>query len=137
MLPPIETTVYMKWTEEDVELPGWYKAKVVWYYMDESCKIVYCNDDDCEVSEVVNLTTIEWKPCSKRARKFVPLHGNPAIVKVNWKPSPKLVDSTAHSYANDVTVISDNFNSHVSVLQTVNQHAVDLDLSFKSVKCVS
>jgi len=83
MLPPVETTVYVKWTEEGDKLPGWYKAKVVQYYMDGSCKIVYCNDDDCEVSEVVNLTTIEWKPCSKRARKFVPLHGNLVIAKAN------------------------------------------------------
>ena len=50
------------------------------YYMDGSCKIVYCDDDDCEMSEVVNLTSVE---CSKRARKFAPLHGNPAIVKAN------------------------------------------------------
>ena len=48
MLPPAETTVYVKWTVEG-ELPGWYKAKVVQYYMDGSCKIVYCNDDDCKV----------------------------------------------------------------------------------------
>jgi len=101
---------------------------------------MYCNDDDCEVSEVDNLTTVEWKPCSKRARKFVPLHGNPAIVKANWKPSPKLVDSTAHlvkGYADDVTIISNNSDSHVSLLQTVDQHAGDLDLSFKPAKCVS
>jgi len=63
MLPPVETTVYVKWTEEGDELPGWYKAKVVRYYMDGSCKIVYCNDDDCEVSEVMMEVTGEGRAC--------------------------------------------------------------------------
>jgi len=33
-------------------------------------------------------------------------------------------------------LISDNFDVHVSVLQTVDRRAGDLDLSFKPVKCV-
>ena len=65
MLPPIKTTIYVKWTEVGDELPGWYKARVDQYYVNGSCRIVYCNDNDCEVSEVVNLTTVEWEPCSK------------------------------------------------------------------------
>jgi len=51
----------------------------------------------------------------------------------NWKPSPKLVDSTEHSvkgYADNVTVVSNDFDTHLSVLQTVDQRAGDLDLSF-------
>jgi len=127
----------VKWTEVGDELPGWYKAKVVQYYVDGSCKVVYCNEDDCEVSEVVILPLLNG---NHALRKFVPLHGNPAIVKANWKPSPKLVDSTEHSvkgYADDVTVISNDFDIHVSVLQTVDQRAGDLNLSFKPAKCVS
>ena len=49
------------------------------------------------------------------------------------------MDSTARSvkrYADDVTVISNDFDTHVSVLQTIDQHAVDLDLLFKLAKCV-
>ena len=138
--PPVQTFIYVKWTESGDELPGWYKAQVEQYYLDGSCKIVYCNDNDCEVSEVVNFNSVDWKPCSKRARKFVPLSGNPSTTKANWKPCPKLVDSTEHSvkgYADDVTVISTNLDTHVYVLQTVDQKASDLDLSFKPVKCVS
>ena len=140
MLPPIETPIYVKWTEEGDELPGWYKAHVAQYFLDGSCKIVYCDNNDCEVSEIVNLNTVEWKPCSKRARKFVPLHSNPATVRGNWKSSPKLVESTEHSvkgYADDVTILSNNIDTHVSVLQTVDQRVGDMDLSFKPTKCVS
>ena len=51
-----------------------------------------------------------------------------------------MVDSAEHSvkgYADDVTLISSNFDVHVVVLQSVDQRASDLDLSFKPVKCVS
>ena len=64
----------------------------------------------------------------------------PATIKVNWKSSPKLITSTEHSvkgYADDVTLISNEFGTHVSVLQAVDQRAGDLDLSFKPQKCVS
>jgi len=112
----------VKWTEVSDELPGWYKAKAV--HADGSC-----TDNDCEVSEVINLTAV-GKPCS---RKSVPLHGNPAIAKSNWKSSPKLVDSTEYMR----TLIFNDFDTHVSELQTVDKRAVDLDLSFKPAKCVS
>ena len=140
MLPPVDTFIYVQWTEDGDELPGWYKAQVNQYYADGSCKIVYCVDDNSTVFEIVNLNTVEWKPCSKRARKFVTLQDAPATTKINWKPSPKLVDSMEHSvkgYADDVTIISNDIDAHVSVLQTVDQRASDLDLSFKPAKCVS
>jgi len=38
-------------------------------------------------------------------------------------------------YANDVTLISSNFDVHITVLQSFDQRASDLDLSFKPVKC--
>ena len=44
-------------------------------FLEKSCKIVY--DDQLQdkflISVVVSLCEIEWKPCSKRARKFVPI----------------------------------------------------------------
>ena len=48
-----------------------------------------------------------------------------------------LQKSQEHSlkgYANDVTLISTDFDAHTSVLQTLDN---DLDLSFKPAKCVS
>ena len=75
----------------------------------------YCGDDDCDVTEIVDLNSIEWKPCSKRARKFVPLNAKPATIKASWKPSPKFIDSTEHSvkgYADDMTLISNDLDSY-------------------------
>ena len=89
------------------------------------------------VSEVVALDEIEWKPCSKRARQFVSLDGKPAFTKVNWKPSLKFAESMEHSlkgYADDVTLISCDIEVHKSVLQTIDQKASDLDLTFKPPK---
>ena len=140
MLPPVNTYLYMKWTEDNGELPGWYKACVEEYYTDGTCKIVYSEDDGEVVYETIDLNKAQWLPCSKRARKYVPLHTEPVVSKVKRKPSLKVVNSAEHSvkgYADDVTLISSDFDAHVTVLQSVDQRAGDLDLCFKPVKCVS
>ena len=77
-LPPVGSHVYVKWTEAGEESPGWYRAHVDQYL---SCKIIYDDSDDCVAFEVVALLAIEWKPWSKRARKFVPLDGRPVFTK--------------------------------------------------------
>jgi len=49
---------------------------------------------------------------------------------VNWKPSQKLIYSTEHSvkgYADSVTLISNDFDTNVSVLQAMDQRAGGLD----------
>ena len=132
--------MYVKWTDCNDEPPGWYKAQIDQYYLDGTCKIIYDDKDDHVVYEIVELKKVEWKPCSKRARKFVPLHGNPVIGKSNWKQSPKFANSMKHSlkgYADDVTLISNDIDAHTLVLQTIDEKAADLDLFFKPVKCVS
>ena len=48
ILPPVNTYVYIKWTEDNGELPGWYLACVDEYYKDGSCKIVYSKDSTVE-----------------------------------------------------------------------------------------
>ena len=68
------------------------------------------------------------------------MDGKPVFTKVSWKPSLKFADSMEHSlkgYADDVTLISDDFTAHKSVLQLIDQKATDLDLCFKPAKCVS
>ena len=130
----------MKWLETGDEALGWYRARIDRYFQDRSCRIVYDDSEGLEVSEVVTLHEVEWKPCSKRARKFVPLDGKPVFTKANWKPSLKFADSMDHSlkgYADDVTLICDDFDTHKSVLQHIDSKASDLDLSFKPAKCVS
>jgi len=51
------------------------------------------------------------------------LDGKPVFTKVNWKPSLKFADSMDNSlkgYADDVTLISDDFDTHKSVLQHID-----------------
>ena len=75
------------------------------------------------MSEVLNLNNVKMETMLQRARKFVPLHDNPVTIKVNWKSSPRLVDSTEHSgkeYEDNVTILSNDIATHVSVLQTVD-----------------
>jgi len=141
MLPLVNTYLYMKWTEDNGELPGWYKACtcVEEYYTDGTCKIVYSEDDGEVVYETVELNEAQWLPCSKRARKYGP-QTEPVVSKLKKKPSLKVVNSVEHSvkgYADDVTLISSNFDAHVTVFKSVDQRAGDLDLGFKPVKCVS
>jgi len=64
--------LFVQWTAEDSdELPGWYKAQVQEYFAGRSCKIVYSGNNDCKMSEIVDLNAVEWKPC---LRKFVHLN---------------------------------------------------------------
>ena len=108
--------------------------------MQGTCKVVYDDEGENIVYEVVDLGDVEWKSCLKGARKFVPHHDNPTVCKTNRKQSPKFAKSREHLlkwYADDVTLISTDFDSHTSVLQTLDKKATDLDLSFKPTKCVS
>ncbi|XP_065896220.1 uncharacterized protein [Dysidea avara] len=139
-LPPVGSFVYIKWSESGDEEPGWYKAHIDKYLFNGFCKLVYKEDIDTMVFEEVDLHQVDWKPCGKRAKRFVPLTDKPATVKSSWKSSPKFVDSIAHSvkgYADDATLISTNLETHSSVLQEIDKKAADLDLTLKPSKCVS
>jgi len=138
-LPPVDSFVYVKWTDPNGEPPGWYKAQ---YYPEGTCKIICIYDDNDEdvVYEMIDLREVDWKPCSRRAKKFMSLQNNPSVSKTTWK-HVKFANSAGHSlkgYANDVTLISDDVVVHTSVLQTIDNKAADLDLFFiKLAKCVS
>ena len=83
---------------------------------------------------------VEWKPWSKKARKFVPLHDNCTQVYMDRKHSLKFTNSQTHSlkgYTDDVTLISTDVDVHTSVLQTIDRKTANLDLSFKPAKCIS
>ena len=105
------------------------------YFLNKSCQIVYDGCDNHVVSEVVDPHDIEWQPCSKRARKFVPLDGKSAFTKVSWKPSLKFAELIEHSlkgYADDVTLISCDFDVHKSVLHLIDLKAVTYLLNLLS-----
>ena len=40
-LPPVNSFVYIKWTEAGEEPPGWYKTCIDQYFLDKSCRIIY------------------------------------------------------------------------------------------------
>ena len=136
----MNSNVYVKWMEEGEEPPGWYRARVTEYYADYSCKIIYDDSLDVTVTEIVDFRSVEWLPCSGRAKKFVPLDSTPSTFKSKRKPCLKHYRSSQHSvkaYADDATLISDCLETHTKVLQIIDQKAQNLDLSFKLVKCVS
>ena len=84
-LPPVDSFVYVKWTDSNGEPPGWYKVQIDQYFLEGTCKIIYDDKDDHVIYEIVDLKKVEWRPCSKRAKKFVSLQDRPAINKANWK----------------------------------------------------
>ena len=96
-------------------------------------------DSNFTVSEIVNLWSVDWIPCSGRAKWFVPLDCTPKSLKHKWKPSLKYYSSkhSVKAYADDAMLITGSLEAHISILQQVDQKAGDLDLSFKPSKCVS
>ena len=40
-LPPIDSTIYVKWLEQGNESPSWYRAIVFEYFQDGTCRLVY------------------------------------------------------------------------------------------------
>ena len=47
-LPPVDSTIYVKWLEQSDDPPGWYRAVETKYFQDGSCKLVY--DDNSNPS---------------------------------------------------------------------------------------
>ena len=138
--PPLDSSIYVKWVEQGDEPPGWCRARVSEYFQDGSCKVVYDDTPGATVFEIIHLQTVEWLPCSRCTKRFVPLDSIPVTLKSKWKPSPKYYHSSEHSvkaYADDATLISNCLKTHTMVLQQMDQKATDLDLSFKPSKCVS
>ena len=115
--------------------------KLTKYFLNGCFKVIYDDDSDSVVFEEIDLHKVEWKPCSRRARKFVPLSSKPATVKANWKPLPKfansIMDHSVKGYADDAMLISTNIDTHSYVLQEIDKRTADLDLMLKPSKCVS
>ena len=44
-----------------------------------TCKIIYDDNYKDVVYEVIDLREVDWKPCSRRAKKFVSLQNNPSV----------------------------------------------------------
>jgi len=72
-LDDLASTIYVKWLEQTDDPPGWYRAVVSEYFQDGSCKLVYDDNSNVSVFEIVDLNSVEWMPCAKRAKRYVPL----------------------------------------------------------------
>ena len=79
--------------EEGDEPPGWYQARVLEYFQDGSCKVTYDDSLEITISEIINLHTVDWLPCSCRAKRFVPIDVTPVTAKPKRNPSPKFYQS--------------------------------------------
>ena len=69
------------------EMPGWYRAKVIEYYVDGSCTVLYGDSIKSTVTEVVRLSEVEWVPCYHRSPSFMP------ISSLRWRKGLFYVDS--------------------------------------------
>jgi len=105
------------------------------------CPALYSSVYNCNdffLCAILQFVSFNYKLSSKQ---FVPLNSTPLTTKSKQKPCLKYFKSSKYSikvYADDATLISDCLEMHIKVLQQIDQKAIlDLDLSFKSSKCVS
>ena len=132
--PPLDSSIYVKWEElsllDGIELESQNISKMA---LVKLCMMI-------PQRPLFLRSSIYRLPCSRRARRFVPLDSTPVTLKSKWKSSPKYYHSSEYSvkaYADDATLISNCLRTHTMVLQQMDQKATDLDLSFKPSKCVS
>jgi len=106
-LPPVDTPIYVLWTDSSDDAPtGWYRAKVISYHCDGSCDLAYDNGDS---EQSLNLYTAEWCYAGRYRKAYHP-------VKPSTKPStsisgaaalPKICYSSLHKakgFADNLTV---------------------------------
>ena len=75
----MDSSIYVKRLEDGDEPPGWYRARVS----------VYDNPAETTVSRTIDLRTVDWLPCSRRAKRFTPLILTPVTTKSKQKPCLK------------------------------------------------
>ena len=85
----------------------------------------------------LNLHTVKWLPCSRRAKHFIPIDSTSETTKSKKNSLSKFYHSSITAYADDATLISDCVETHTKVLQQLNQKAVTLGLCFKPSKGAS
>jgi len=56
-------------------------------FLDFKSALVYDAAPNITVSEIVNLNSVEWMPCAKRGKHYVPMDCMPKSLKRKWKPS--------------------------------------------------
>ena len=70
-LPPVNSTLYVKWDEESSEEMGWYRCLVTKHHLDGSSSLEYTDGQ----TEKVNFRSCDWR-FAKKNKKFIPLGGH-------------------------------------------------------------
>ena len=98
---------------------------------------MYGETPNAIVSEIVNLRSVTWMPCAKRAKQFVCTLKSLKISENHLSNIFPLLNILSRAtYVDDATLISNSLEADVSVLQQIDQKATDLNLFFKPSKCV-
>ena len=65
-LPDPSSNIYVKWDKEDSnDEPGWYHCTVQKYHSDGQATILYKDDSEERITELVDLRLVDWKPARR------------------------------------------------------------------------
>ena len=133
--------IYVKWEEENSsDEPGWYFCTVLQYHPDSQATILYKDDGEEKITELVDLRLVNWMPARRNGRKFFPICSHPPIIKSKVSQTPKFTLSEPHkakAYADDLSIISGSLEEHTETVQTVDQLSREIDLVIRPDKCVT
>jgi len=80
--------IYVKWEEENSsEEPGWYFCTVLQYHPDSQATILYKDDSEEKITELVDLRLVDWMPARRNGRKFF---FHPAALNCPHLPTERL-----------------------------------------------
>ena len=140
-LPDPGAHIYVKWEEEDSnDEPGWYHCTVLEYRPDGQANILYKDDSEERITELVDLRLVDWKPARRNGRKFFPICSYPPTIKPKVSSALKFTLSAPHkakAYADDLSIISSSLEEHTKTVQTIDQTAREIDLVIHPDKCVT
>ena len=80
-LPPVNSTLYVKWDEESEEEKGWYRCLVTEHHLDGSTSLEYTDGQ----TEKVNLRSCDWI-FAKKKQQEIRILGCPPTSRTNQTP---------------------------------------------------
>ena len=135
-LPPVNSTLYVKWDEESEEEKGWYRCLVTTHHLDGSSTLEYTDGQ----TEKVNLRSCDWRFAKKNNKKFVPLGAHLPAEPTKPPSKQQYVQSLEHkckALADDLTILNQTRTYHQNSLLLVEESCNSLGLSLNPTKCVS
>ena len=121
-----------------VKNQGWYHCKVLRYFTDGTCQLLYRNSD----TERLDLNNAEWQLAWKKEKLFYPLeippHCRPLPSVRKQLHYPKFVSSSEHrakGYADDILITTTSVNALKDTLQLADNHCSSIGLELRPDKC--